>query len=220
MTGGPFDPGFSDLPAVLPIFPLPGALLLPGGRLPLNIFEKRYLAMVRGAMRSQSRMIGMIQPREDEAANEPPAVYDTGCAGRIVAFSETDDGRYLIALNGVARFQVVRELDMEEGYRRVEADFAPFRADLEETASQSIDRDRLMKALKAYFTQESISADWDAIVEAPDDKLVTTLAMVCPFGNREKQALLESPSLAERSQMMTALIEIAVLDNAGEAARH
>ena len=107
-----------------------------------------------------------------------------------------------------------------EAYRRVEADFAPFRADLEEGAAAAIDRDRLIKALKAYFTQESISADWDAIVEAPDDKLVTTLAMVCPFGNREKQALLESPGLAERSQMMTALIEIAVLDNAGAAARH
>jgi Lon protease-like protein len=220
MSRGPFDPGFSDLPAVLPIFPLPGALLLPGGKLPLNIFEKRYLAMVRDAMRSESRMIGMIQPREDEAANEPPAVYSTGCAGRIVAFSETDDGRYLIALNGVARFQVVRELPSAEAYRRVEADFAAFRADLEEGAAAAIDRDRLIKALKAYFTLESISADWDAIVEAPDDKLVTTLAMVCPFGNREKQALLESPSLAERSQMMTALIEIAVLDNAGAAARH
>jgi len=220
MSRGPFDPGFADLPAVLPIFPLPGALLLPGGKLPLNIFEKRYLAMVRDAMRSDSRMIGMIQPREDEAANEPPAIYDTGCAGRIVAFSETDDGRYLIALTGVARFQVVRELTGEFPYRRVEADFAPFRADLEERAAAAIDRDRLIKALKAYFTLESINADWDAIVEAPDDKLVTTLAMVCPFGNREKQALLESPGLAERSQMMTALIEIAVLDNAGAAARH
>ena len=220
MSRGPFDPGFADLPAVLPIFPLPGALLLPGGKLPLNIFEKRYLAMVRDAMRSDSRMIGMIQPREDDAANEPPAIYDTGCAGRIVAFSETDDGRYLIALTGVARFQVVRELAGELPYRRVEADFAPFRADLEETTTAAIDRDRLIKALKAYFTLESISADWDAIVEAPDDKLVTTLAMVCPFGNREKQALLESPGLAERSQMMTALIEIAVLDNAGAAARH
>jgi hypothetical protein len=171
-------------------------------------------------MRSDSRMIGMIQPREDEAANEPPAIYDTGCAGRIVAFSETDDGRYLIALTGVARFQVVRELPGEFPYRRVEADFASFRADLEERAAAAIDRDRLIKALKAYFTLESINADWDAIVEAPDDKLVTTLAMVCPFGNREKQALLESPGLAERSQMMTALIEIAVLDNAGAAARH
>ena len=220
MSRGPFDPGFADLPAVLPIFPLPGALLLPGGKLPLNIFEKRYLAMVRDAMRSDSRMIGMIQPREDEAANEPPAIYDTGCAGRIVAFSETDDGRYLIALTGVARFQVVRELPGEFPYRRVEADFAPFRADLEESAATAIDRDRLIKALKAYFTLESINADWDAIVEAPDDKLVTTLAMVCPFGSREKQALLESPGLAERSQMMTALIEIAVLDNAGAAARH
>jgi len=220
MSRGPFDPGFGDLPAVLPIFPLPGALLLPGGKLPLNIFEKRYLAMVRDAMRSDSRMIGMIQPREDEAANEPPAVYATGCAGRIVAFSETDDGRYLIALTGVARFQVVRELPSASAYRRVETDFAPFRADLEEGSAAAIDRDRLIKALKAYFTLESISADWDAIVEAPDDKLVTTLAMVCPFGNREKQALLESPGLTERSQMMTALIEIAVLDNAGAAARH
>ncbi|MFO1060288.1 MAG: LON peptidase substrate-binding domain-containing protein [Dongiaceae bacterium] len=218
---GPFEPGFAELPAELPIFPLPGALLLPGGKLPLNIFEKRYLAMTRFALRSASRMIGMIQPRE-EGDEDRPAVYQTGCAGRIVAFSETDDGRYLIALGGVARFRVVRELEMVEGFRRVAADFAPFAADLEDDTETAIDRDRLINALKAYFTQESISANWEAIVQAPDDKLVTTLAMVCPFANQEKQALLESPNLGERSRMMTALIEMAVLGSAaaGQAARH
>jgi Lon protease-like protein len=220
MPRGPFDPSFADLPAELPIFPLAGAVLLPGGKLPLNIFEKRYLAMTRFALRSSSRMIGMIQPRE-EGEESQPAVYDTGCAGRIVAFSETDDGRYLIALGGVARFRVVRELEMVEGFRRVAADFSAFPADLEDDTRTPIDRERLINALKAYFTQESINANWEAIVEAPDDRLVTTLAMVCPFANQEKQALLESPNLGERSRMMIALIEMAVLGSADQAAaRH
>ena len=220
MSRGPFDPSFEQLPRTLPIFPLPGALLLPGGKLPLNIFEERYLAMVQAALHSDSRMIGMIQPRGEAADQDRPAVYATGCAGRVVAFSETDDRRYLIALSGVARFQVVRELPPVDGYRRVEADFTAFKADLDDETGASIDRDRLIGALKSYFTNQSISADWEAIVQAPDDKLVTTLAMVCPFDNREKQALLESPNLAERSRMMTALIEMAVLDTAGAAARH
>jgi Lon protease-like protein len=219
MGRGPFEPSFAELPTDLPIFPLPGALLLPGGKLPLNIFEKRYLAMTRFALRSASRMIGMIQPRE-EGDEDRPRVYGTGCAGRIVAFSETDDGRYLIALGGVARFRVVRELEMIEGFRRVAADFSAFAADLEDDTETAIDRERLLGALKAYFTQESISANWDAIVQAPDDKLVTTLAMVCPFANQEKQALLESPNLGERSRVMTALIEMAVLGSPGQAARH
>jgi Lon protease-like protein len=226
---GPFDPRFEDLPATLPIFPLPGALLLPRGKLPLNIFEPRYLAMVRDALRTD-RLIGMVQPTELEAETAEPvkhaaSVYPTGCAGRIVAFSEVVDddgtGRYLITLHGLIRFAIGQEVDSIGGYRRVVPDFARFRGDLADAPPARIDRDRLLKALRAYFRQQGISVDWEAIGKTDDEKLVTSLAMICPFAASEKQALLESPGLAERCQLMTALIEMAVLGRGGgEAARH
>jgi Lon protease-like protein len=220
MTRGPFEPAFDALPANLPIFPLAGALLLPGGKLPLNIFEPRYLAMTRDAL-AGDRLIGMVQPTEPEAAGRPPAVYPIGCAGRIVSFSETDDGRYLITLAGLCRFRIRQELPETGGYRRVEADFAPFRSDMESEARAVVERDRLLTSLKLYFKLHGISADWKAIAGAADDKLVTTLAMICPFADAEKQALLESPDLTERSRMMIALIELALLSrDGGEAARH
>ena len=219
MTRGGFDPGFGTLPATLPIFPLPGALLLPRGRLPLNIFEPRYLNMTRDALASD-RLIGMIQPSGDPAGAAPP-LYRTGCAGRITAFSETDDGRYLITLTGLCRFDLVREVPAVGGYRRVLADFAPYAADLATATEISIDRDRLVNALRAYFIRRDIAADWDAIAETPDEGLVTSLAMLCPFEPSEKQALLQSPDLTERGRVLTALIEMALLGNdAGDAARH
>ena len=218
MTRGAFDPAFGTLPATLPIFPLPGALLLPRGRLPLNIFEPRYLSMTRDALASD-RLIGMIQPSGDPAGETPP-LYRTGCAGRITAFSETDDGRYLITLTGLCRFDLVREVPAVGGYRRVLADFAPYAADLATASEISIDRDRLVNALRAYFIQRDIAVDWDAIAETPDEGLVTSLAMVCPFEPSEKQALLQSPDLTERGRVLTALIEMALLGDAGDAARH
>ena len=219
MTGGAFQPDFDDLPRVVPIFPLPGVLLLPGGRLPLNIFEPRYLAMVRDAL-SGERTIGMIQPCAEvpDAGAAPDVgaakVYETGCAGRITAFSETDDGRYLITLTGTIRFDVERELPPIEGYRRVVAGYGRFRGDLEEEASE-IDRARFLETLGCYFEANGIEGDWTAIEETGDAALVTSLAMICPFAAPEKQALLEAMSLPERARTMTAIMEMAVHEPGG-----
>ncbi|MGE4218704.1 MAG: LON peptidase substrate-binding domain-containing protein [Alphaproteobacteria bacterium] len=205
----PFDIGYEDLPPTIPIFPLTGVLLLARGRLPLNVFEPRYLAMTADAMRSD-RLIGMIQPQTPESGVLAPPVYRTGCAGRIVSFEETDDGRYLITLKGVCRFDVQTELETIRGYRRMQVDWTPYREDF--TVEDScIDRERLFAALTQYFTNEGIQADWEAIRETPDDKLVTALAMLCPFEPREKQALLETADLRERGQVLTALVEMAAL---------
>ena len=213
MTRGAFRPDFDDLPRVVPIFPLPGVLLLPGGRLPLNIFEPRYLAMVRDAL-SGERTIGMIQPCAEAPDVGAARVYETGCAGRVTAFSETGDGRYLITLTGAIRFDVERELPLIEGYRRVVADYGRFRGDLEEEASE-IDRERFLETLGCYFEANGIEGDWKAIEEAGDAALVTSLAMICPFAAPEKQALLEAMSLPERARTMTAIMEMAVHEPGG-----
>jgi len=209
---GRFDPRFEDLPASLPIFPLPGVLLLPRGRLPLNIFEPRYLAMIRDAL-ATDRLIGMIQPTEAEMA--APAVYGLGCAGRITQFSETDDGRYLITLTGLCRFKVVEELATIGGYRRIKPDFSAFRADLSCDAGP-IDRERLIAALKIYFKRQGLSVDWSSIEHASPEKLVNSLAMICPFDACEKQALLEAECLAVRSGILTAIIELAIAEHPRE----
>jgi uncharacterized protein len=211
-----------QLPETLPIFPLPGVLLLPRGKLPLRIFEPRYLAMTNDAIAGE-RLIGMIQPTDPAASLAgAPAVYRTGCAGRITAFSETDDGHSLITLTGVARFDVGDELPPRQGYRRVRAEWSRYAADLEEDDSALPDRDRLLTMLKSYFKLHGLSADWDAIRQTPDERLVTSLAMICPFEPSEKQALLEAPNLAERARLMTAIIEMAVLNGPkdGDGARH
>ena len=210
----------TDLPSTIPVFPLPGVLLLPRGTLPLNIFEPRYLAMTEDALATPDRLIGMIQPTEPERADKPPALYSVGCAGRIASFSETDDGRYLITLSGVCRFGVSEEVATMRGYRRVVPDFARWQGDLGEPPRGAIDRDRLLTALKAFFARNDMSADWNAINDSPDDRLVTTLAMFCPFEPQEKQALLESESLAERAATLIALLEMGTLGNAGEGAKH
>lgn len=210
----------ADLPATIPVFPLPGVLLLPGGSLPLNIFEPRYLAMTEDAIATPDRLIGMIQPTEPERGDKPPALYSVGCAGRIASFSETDDGRYLITLSGVCRFSVSEEVATMRGYRRVVADFARWQADLAEPLRAAIERDRLLAALKAYFARNGMSADWKAITDSPDDRLVTTLSMFCPFEPQEKQALLECETLARRSATLIALLEMGTLGNTGEGAKH
>jgi Lon protease-like protein len=203
-----FDPSFDELPQTLPIFPLAGVLLLPHGRLPLNIFEPRYLAMTRDAL-GGARLIGMIQPRDPDANGEAPPVYPTGCAGRIISFAETEDGRYLITLKGTIRFAVTAELPLVSGYRLVVPEFSRYRADLQPDKGR-IDRERLLGALKAYFTAQGFTVDWKAVESADDARLVTSLAMICPFDPREKQALLEAPDLPERARTMTALLEMAV----------
>ncbi len=220
MSKSPFDPSFEDLPATVPIFPLPGVLLLPGGRLPLNIFEPRYLNMTRDAL-ATDRLIGMIQPSAASPSNAASQLYTVGCAGRITQFSETDDGRFLISLTGVCRFAVEEEVASIRGYRRVVADWSAYSGDLDEETDAGFDRDVLIDRLRRYFDVQGISADWDTIQETSEDRLVTTLAMVCPFEASEKQALLESANLKDRATMLMALLTMAVAGDSGnDHARH
>ncbi len=202
-------PRLSDMPTEFPIFPLAGALLLPMGKLPLNIFEKRYLAMVEDALAS-GRIIGMVQPDELRPSTPSgPALYRIGCLGRLTSFSETEDGRYLVTLTGIIRFVVGVELEMQRGYRRVRADLARFAGDIDAVSlTDAIDRDELVVALRAYFAARGFDANWDTINDMPDDALVVTLAMVCPFDPAEKQALLEAPGLADRAQTLLTLLQM------------
>lgn len=209
-----FDPTFEDLGTAIPIFPLSGVLLLPGGRLPLNIFEPRYLNLASDALKAD-RFIGMIQPTEDADTAKDPTVYSTGCAGRITSFEETEDGRYLITLKGTARFNIVEELETELDYRRVVPDWTPYAPDLEEPAGSIPDRNEFLHSLRKYFDIMSMDANWDAIEEAPCERLVTSIAMICPFEPPEKQALLEAPTLENRVEILTALVNMAIMSNNG-----
>jgi len=198
-----------DLPDSFPVFPLPGALLLPAGRLPLNIFEPRYLAMIEDAL-AAGRLLGMIQPDPQRPRlASGPALYRVGCLGRLSSFSETDDGRYLITLTGLVRFAMVEELGGRRGYRRVRADFAPFAHDLTDPAEATqFDREAVVKALRGYFAHRGFEANWDAIGRMNDELLVTTLCMVCPFDSAEKQALLEASAPGDRAAALLALLQI------------
>jgi Lon protease-like protein len=211
------------LPDAVPLFPLPGVLLLPHGRLPLNIFEPRYLAMTEYAL-GAGRLIGMIQPADPEASlalkpGGPQAkVYDIGCAGRITQFSETDDGRYLVTLTGVSRFRITAELPLARaGYRSASVAWQSFAADLGEPATAPIDRAVLLAALKTYFERRKLAANWDSVIKASDEALITALAMACPFEPSEKQALLESPDLDRRAKLLLALLRIGGTPGATDA---
>lgn len=215
-------PGATALCETLPIFPLAGVLLLPRGRLPLNIFEPRYLAMTRDAL-AGDRLIGMVQPSDpNQPASGNPPVYPTGCAGRITSFSETDDGRYLITLTGLCRFRVRDELPLVSDYRRVVPQWDEFAGDLRNPREPGFDRERLIHGLRAYFDRHQIKAEWEAINSVPGDRLVTSIAMVCPFDPSEKQALLEARDLDERAKLLTAIVEMAAMDRPSEGggARH
>ena len=203
------SPGPDRLPTEFPVFPLGGALLLPQGKLPLNIFEPRYRAMVEDAL-AAGRVIGMVQPDENRPQTPSgPALYKVGCLGRLSSFSETDDGRYLITLTGMVRFAISVELEMQRGYRRVRADLARFRDDLDDRPSEAaIDREALTRALRGYFNARGFDANWDAIDELPDDALVVTLAMVCPFDPVEKQALLEAPKSTDLASTLLTLLQM------------
>jgi uncharacterized protein len=199
----------ADLPPVIPIFPLSGVVLLPRTRLPLNIFEPRYLAMVDTAM-DQSRVIGMIQPRDPaEEKLKRPALAQVGCVGRITEYSESDDGRYSITLTGISRFNVASEREVSTPFRQIAADYALFSRDLLQTEDPPIARERLLNALKPYLTERAMQTDWKSIEDAPAETLINALSMLCPFAPGEKQALLEAPGLKERSDVLIALLELA-----------
>ena len=192
---------FEDLPGEIPIFPLNGVLLLPRGQLPLNIFEPRYVAMVDAAM-SSNRLIGMVQTKDDGS------LYKTGCAGRITSYNETPDGRYEIVLTGVCRFRFEKELSQESGFRRVQSDWTSFENDLHKMDCLDIDRGKLRKLLKNYFEKQGLTCSWDAVDQASDEKLMTTLAMICPFDGKEKQALLEAACCKERAKLFMTMLEM------------
>ena len=197
----------TDLPQVIPVFPLPGAILLPRGQLPLNIFEPRYLNMIDDAM-AGDRIIGMVQPRGGSA--DLPALSPVGCAGRITSFAETSDGRYLITLTGCARFRLASELPTQTPYRQARADFTPYESDLAAPPvdDASLDREALLDALRVYLETRGLDIDWDTAETAPPEALVNSLSMALPFDPPEKQALLEAASLSDRSGVLTALMTI------------
>lgn len=207
-----FHPRAEDLPSEFAVFPLAGALLLPRGKLPLNIFEPRYKAMTEDAL-GAGRMFGMIQPDPTQKdAPNGPALFRVGCLGRLSAFNETEDGRFMITLTGVVRFAVRAELEGRHGYRRVQGDCTPFLGDLD-LAPQPIRlaRDGLLEALRSFFTRRKVDANWDAIKRLTDDNLVITLSMVCPFEPVEKQALLEAPTIAQQAEMLLTLLRMGAM---------
>ncbi len=201
----------SDLPQVIPVFPLPGVILLPRGQLPLNIFEPRYLNMVDDAM-GGDRVIGMVQPAGGSV--QLPSLSPIGCAGRITSFSETSDGRYLITLTGICRFRIMTEMPSQGPYRQIRADFAPFEHDLAPpAAADPAERGPFLAALRAYLEARGLDIDWDMAESAPTEALVNSLSMALPFEPAEKQALLEAHDLGARSRALDALMRI---DAAGD----
>jgi Lon protease-like protein len=199
-----------DLPKVLPVFPLPGALLLPRGQMPLNIFEPRYLAMVDDALRDGHRLIGMIQPDVAQRGNDAkPPLYKIGCVGRITQLAESGDGRYLIELTGVARFQIEEELKVATLYRQARVTYAPFADDfVARKGEDAVDREAVLAALRGFLDANNLNADWDGIDKAPNEALVNALSMMSPYGSAEKQALLEAPDLKTRAEILVAITEI------------
>jgi Lon protease-like protein len=203
--------GPDALPDEIPVFPLPGALLLPRGQMPLNIFEPRYLAMIDHALRSGYRLIGMIQP--DQAHPGPdqdkPHLFSVGCVGRITQFAESGDGRYLIQLTGIARFRVEAELAVATAYRQCRVTYRPFVDDFTaRKGEQEVDRKALLRTLSEFLKANDLKADWEGIENAPNEALVNALAMMSPYDPAEKQAMLEAPDLKTRAEILIAVTEI------------
>lgn len=233
----------SDLPDILPVFPLPGALLLPRGQLPLNIFESRYLALVHDA-RTKGIPVGIIQPLQErisarvsplvlaeEINNEMlaldmPRLYATGCSGVITSWTETEDGRILLVLTGICRFTIRDELEVDTPYRQCAVDYRPFALDLHEGhGEEEVNRALLLETLERYLNRHEMQADWDAIHDSSNEQLVNSLSMIGPFGIRERQALLEADSLNNRNRILIGLTEMdligqgALIDNGGNSPR-
>ncbi|MCT8159060.1 LON peptidase substrate-binding domain-containing protein [Pseudoruegeria sp. SHC-113] len=200
----------ADLPDTIAVFPLPGALLLPRARLPLHIFEPRYLAMLDDTLKTSHRLIGMVQPMETPGRTEK-RLHRIGCAGRVTGFSETEDGRYMITLAGISRFRIENEVAGFSPYIRADVSWAGFERDTGAAEKDSgFDRSALMALLKRYFTAQDLRTDWEALREAEDELLINSLSMLCPFENEDKQALLEAPSLRTRRETLVTLIEFAL----------
>lgn len=202
--------GPDDLPGVIPVFPLPGALLLPRGQMPLNIFEPRYLAMVDAALMSGNRLIGMIQPDPAHPGSEDhPNLYKVGCVGRITQIAETGDGRYLLQLTGISRFRVEEELPVTTPFRQCRITYAPFTDDfIARKGEDEVDRKAVLRALSDFLKANNLKTDWEGIESAPNEALVNALAMMSPYGSAEKQAMLEAPDLKTRAEILVAVTEI------------
>lgn len=204
----------ADLPDVLPLFPLSGALLLPRGRLPLHVFEPRYLAMCDDALKTRERLIGMVQPMGE--ADDAP-LHSIGCAGRITSFTETEDGRYMITLTGVSRFRVGSVQQGFTPYLRTEAEWRGFDRDIGKPEHDPmLERDAFLCLLERYFDFAELQTDWDSLKSAEDEMMINALSMLCPFGPEDKQALLEAPSLSARRETLTTLMEFTLRKGVGE----
>jgi uncharacterized protein len=206
----------ADLPDTIPVFPLPGALLLPRARLPLHLFEPRYLQMLDDTMKTKHRLIGMIQPRDVPGSGEK-RLQAIGCAGRLTGFSETEDGRYMITLSGISRFRVKEEVQGFTPYRRCQVEWQPFGRDLGEAEDDvGFQRQKFLKTLGRYFQAMDLSTDWSSLSEAEPELLINSLSMLCPFDPEDKQALLEAPSLETRRETLVTLLEFALRGGSGE----
>jgi Lon protease-like protein len=207
-----------DLPEVIPVFPLPGALLLPRGQMPLNIFEPRYMEMIDDALASRHRLIGMIQPDSGNPGPEDkPNLFKVGCVGRITQIAESGDGRYLLQLTGVARFRVEEELTVATAYRQCRVTYAPFADDfIARKGEEEVDRKNLLRTLADFLTANDLKADWEGIENAPNEALVNALAMMSPYGAAEKLALLEAPDLKTRAEILIAVTEIELAKNSSD----
>lgn len=199
-----------DLPDTVSLFPLPGALLLPRSRLPLHLFEPRYLAMLEDTLKTPHRLIGMVQPNPLKG-QDGAGLHSIGCAGRVTQFSETEDGRYMITLSGVSRFRIQKEIDAFTPYRRAEVSWDGFERDLGPTDSdKGFDRTEFMKLLARYFEVRELRTDWEALEDADDELLINSLSMLLGFDPEDKQALLEAPCLSTRRETLVTLIEFAL----------
>ena len=217
-----FEKKYSDLPEVIPLFPLNNVLLLPKCKLPLNLFENRYLHMFDSAL-SSDRIIGMIQPSENVKSHRDtphPKIYNVGCAGIIVAFNQTNDNRYEIVLKGLSRFEINKEIDLYKGFRRAKVKWTKYREDLNSfSANNPTDRIMFEEKLKLYLKKLDVSADWQQIEASNDEDLVNSISMGCPFSNIEKQALLEAKTLEERLKVLNSLLDMSINDNRGTESR-
>lgn len=206
----------ADLPDLLPVFPLPGALLLPRARLPLHIFEPRYLALFEDALKSRERMIGMVQPVPNSVGDDPQ-LHQVGCAGRVTQFAETEDGRYMVTLTGVSRFAIEQEVQGFQPYRRCRPEWPPFHCDLGAFEHDpEFDRKTFLILLERFFDAQSLSTDWESLKDADDELLINSLSMLLDFQVEDKQALLEAPTLTKRREILATLMEYSLLGGDAE----